>query len=90
LRPQGELAEVVFSERPVRPGGLVEREGARDMHLERACLDQAVELGDRPSIDADVELRAEPDAAIRARSAPSRRRSAMDSPCIGRRRRSTA
>ena len=52
--PQGELAEVMFRERPVRRGGLVQREDAGDMHLERARPDQAVELGDRPGSDGDV------------------------------------
>src|ERR1700738_4486386 len=43
-RPQGELAEEVGAQRPVRLGGLVERERAGDMDLEWAGIDQAVEL----------------------------------------------
>src|ERR1700736_2697818 len=43
-RPQGELAEEVGAQRPVRLGGLVERECPGDMDLEWAGVDQAVEL----------------------------------------------
>src|SRR5512143_2161475 len=52
--PQGELAEVVGVEGPVGLAGLLQREEAGDMHLERAGLDQPVELLDRLRVGCAV------------------------------------